>query len=543
LTAGKRARYFFAAPPWSNESPEWLALDAELDLDHPVRQIARLTDEELDLDALIRTYAGRGTIPHRPDLLLKLVIYEHSQGRPQPVQWLRDLKENKAVQWLVYGMRPSQTTLYEFRDRVQPLLQDLNQQVIRTTIAEGHTDGSRGALDGTTVAANATRHRMVNLETVEKRLEILDREITEAEQARDSTSAMQSVEPEALPSPAAPMAGDPAPSPAPTPESPTKPLAWKAKTTRGKRRQRDRYRRAKKVLEAKHVANKQRRKDKRKESAKIRVAPGDPMAPFGLDKMKTFRPLYNVQTMSDVETDLVLAYQTTQTTADSGQLLPMIEQTTTMTDRPLKEVLVDSGYPSGEDLAACEQEEVVVYAPWNENTFTEAKRAEGEKKGQIPKDRFTYEPSIPSYRCPEGKPLTYRERATKQKADGSSFTIEIYQADPSDCAECPLKSRCVRGGSAARTVRRQDHEDLVEGLKERMKTPAAKAIYGKRGCTVELRFADWKTHRGLQRFSGQTPERADAQVGLIVLAHNLRTLDKLRARRSELLKNTEKIAC
>ena len=174
-----------------------------------MRRIARLTDEELNLDTLIHSYAGRGSKPLRPDLLLKLVIYEHSQGRPQPVQWMKDLKENKAVQWLVYGMRPSQTTLYEFRDRVQPLLQDLNQQVIRTAIDEGHTDGSRGALDGTTVAANATRHRMVNLETIEKRLEILDREITEAEQARDSTSAMQSMEPEALPSPAAPMAGDP----------------------------------------------------------------------------------------------------------------------------------------------------------------------------------------------------------------------------------------------------------------------------------------------------------------------------------------------
>jgi hypothetical protein len=75
-----------------------------------------------------------------------------------------------------------------------------------------------------------------------------------------------------------------------------------------------------------------------------------------------------------------------------------------------------------------------------------------------------------------------------------------------------------------------------------MKTPEAKAIDGKRGCTAERRFADWKTHRGLQRFSGQTSERADAQVGLIVLAHNLRTLDKLRTRRSEPLKNTEKIA-
>jgi hypothetical protein len=82
-------------------------------------------------------------------------------------------------------------------------------------------------------------------------------------------------------------------------------------------------------------------------------------------------------------------------------------------------------------------------------------------------------------------------------------------------------------------VRRQEHEELVEGLKERMKTLEAKAIYAKRGCTVERRFADWKTRRGLPRFSGQTPERADAQVGLIGLAHNLRTLDKLRNRPSK----------
>ena len=133
--------------------------------------------------------------------------------------------------------------------------------------------------------------------------------------------------------------------------------SWKAKTLRGKKRQRDRYRRARAVLQAKHAANRRRRKDKRKKEASIRVAPGDPMAPFGLDKLKTYRPLYNVQTMSDVETDLVLAYATTRTTADNGQLLPMIERTMEMTNQPLKDVLVDSGYPSGEDLAECQKKE------------------------------------------------------------------------------------------------------------------------------------------------------------------------------------------
>jgi transposase len=477
-------------------------------------------DEELDLDDLRRTYIGRGSPPHRPDLLLKLVLYEHALGRVQPVQWKKDLEENKPVQWLVYGMQPSQTTLYEFRDRVQPLLEGLNQQVIRTAIGEGHTEGSCGALDGTTVAANATRHRMVNLATVGKRLDILEEEITKAGRGEEPAQAS---EPATLP---APMTG-----------GPSKPPSWKARTARGMKRQRARCRRARAVLEEHHAANARRRKDKRKKGGKIRVALGDPMAPFGLDKRGTYRPLYNVQAMSDLQTDLVLAYATTRTTADNGQLLPMIERTEELTGRRLKEVLVDSGYPSGEDLCRCQGKGVVVYAPWNENTFTGAKRAKGSQECQIPKDQFSFDPSIPAYRCPEGKPLKYRERTTKQKANGDYFRIEIYQADPSDCGVCPLKSRCIRGGSGARTVRRQEHEELIEGLKERMREPAAKERYGKRCCTIERRFADLKTHRGLERFSGQTPERADAQVGLGVLEHNLRTLAKLRIKRREQMKN------
>ncbi len=181
------------------------------------------------------------------------------------------------------------------------------------------------------------------------------------------------------------------------------------------------------------------------------------------------------------------------------------------------------------------------YAPWNENSFTEAKRAKGADKNQISKDQFVFDPSVPSYRCPEGKPLTYRERSTKQKANGDYFTIEIDQADPSDCAGCPLKGRCVRGRSGARTVRRQRHEELIEELRERMKQSDAKEKYRQRGCTIERRFADLKTHRGLQRFSGRSPERADAQVALAVLAHNLQTLEKLRIRR-ERQPDTEKTA-
>ena len=71
---------------------------------------------------------------------------------------------------------------------------------------------------------------------------------------------------------------------------------------------------------------------------------------------------------------------------------------------------------------------------------------------------------------------------------------------------------------------RQEHEELIEALRERMKTPEAKALYRQRGQNVELVNADWKEHRKLRRFSGRGLARVRCAVGLIVLGHNLVTL-------------------
>lgn len=415
------------------------------------------------------------------------------------MQWHEDLGDSIAARWLVFGLRPSLTSLYEFRDRIAPLLEGLIRQVVRAAIAEGHTDGNCGALDGTFVAADASRHRLVNLEAVERRLEALGREAAEAGCG----------------------------------------AAGAAATARGRRRRREHCLRARAALHEKLAANARRRKDKRKPAREIRVALGDPEAPFGLDKLKTYRPLYNVQVMSDLGTDLVLAYAATAAVADNGQLTPMIERTVAMTGRPLREVLVDSGYPSGAELARCRDLGVTAYAPWNENSFTEAKRAAKGDTARISKDRFAFDPTARAYRCPEGKALGYHGRSRQQRADGEYFTIEVYRADPAACAACPLRPRCVRRGAAARTVRRQEHEELVEELKRRMAQPEAKERYRLRCRTVERRFADAKTHRGLARFSGRTRTRAEAQLALTVLAHDLRTLDKLRERRAEQRKDGE----
>jgi transposase len=474
----------FAKPRWDCTSLEWLAIDRALGEDELARKIARLVDEELDLTSLYSSYAGRGSLPHRPDLLLKLALYEIQNGRHRPTQWLKDLKENTTVQWLTFGIQASRSVLYEFRDRVGSLLEGLNRQVIRTAINEEHTDVADAALDGTFVAANASRHRLVTLETVERRLEQLDQEIAKIEEAETAQSPCQSptatdanlmigtampAEPPTLSVDTAPVQQPSAPPAPPTGLTAThsRPPSFMAETKLGKKRQRSQYQKARKILKERNQKNGRRRKDKRKKPEQIRVAIGDPMAPFGRDKVE-------------------------------------------------------------------------VFAPWNENSFTAQKRAQAGEDSPVRKDQFTWDETIPGYQCPQGHPLTFRERTSKQKANGDSIPLEIYQAAASDCAECPLKNRCVHGRSGARTVRRQPHEELIDRKKARTKSPEGKELYRMRSCTVERRFADAKSFRGLERFSGKSSERAAAQVGLTMLAHNLVTIDKLRMRKAA-CENTAKI--
>ncbi len=483
------------------------------------------------------TYHGRGSKPHRPELLLKLLLYEHMRGRPQPMQWHQDLRENLAVQWLTFGLQASKTALYEFRDRVGPLLPEWLAQVVRTAVREGHTDAAVGSLDGTYVAANSSRHRTVTLETVDRRLEQLDQFRVPAEELAATipaaTSTMleipvreASVADEPVPDSDGPVADAVPASVAPPAAAP--PPAWMSRTARGRKRQERRLRLARQVLQHRHVQNARRRKDKRKTARQIRGSLGDPQAVLGRDKLDVFRPLYNVQVMTDVKTDLVLAYDVNGSVSDSGQLVPMVDRTQEVTGRPLEAVLVDSGYPSGPDLAACQQRGVTVLAPWQENSFSEARAQADPKKQRLSKEQFVWEPALQAYRCPQGKQLVYAKSIKKQKANGDYHPWDVYQALPEDCVACPLRSRCTKSSQGTRMVQRQPDEEFIEQLKKRMQTPEAKSLYAQRCRTVERRFADLKSHRNFQRMSGQTPKRAQAQTGLTLLAHNLVTLAALR---------------
>jgi transposase len=485
----------FASPPWEAQSPERLAIDDSLPVDHLARAIDEAVDQ-LDLTALFASYAGLGSRPHRPDLMLKIVLYEMQTGRHSPGQWAEDARDRRCLLWLGRGIAPSRSRCYAFRDRVGASLRDWYGQVLRSAVVQGLTTALSGSLDGTTIAAAASRHRLLNLARLDRRLEELDRAIAADTAGRD---------PGAIP-------------------------GWMARRPATRRRQRHRFRVARPELLKERARDARRPGDRRQDPDKIVISTGDPEAALGRDKEKIFRPLYTLQVVQDTESSLVLGSEVFAQATDAGTLMPLRQRVYDLTGVGLKEVLADTGYASALDLFDCARADVELYAPYQENDWTERRRARAPRR-QIPRSAFARRPEEQAYVCPRGHRLTRVSREARGRADGRTVALTTYRCPKEHCAACPLARRCT-SGAKGRTIKRNEQEELIEAHRAKMEAPEAKAIYRQRCRTVELRFADTKEHRGLRRFSGRGLERARIEAGLCVLVHNLLAVRALSQRKA-----------
>lgn len=483
---GKRTAIQFAEPPWNEWSDEWQILDQQVPVDHPAREVVEAM-RQLNLMSLFALYRGAGIPPTRPDLMLTIVLIEMRLGRPRPSQWFRDAKENIIIQWAGFGIRPSRTAWYDFADRIAPLLEQWNSAVLQLARQRGVTQAERMSLDGTSVAANASRHRLVNETTVEQRL-------AELESACQADAVSQ-----------------------PPPKVPT----WMAKHPETRGEQRRRYQHARERLNELHAVNNQQNPKRRRKPEKIVVSASDPEAALGRDKYNVFRPLYNVQLVRDLDSQLCLGYQVFAQPTDAGTFGPMLERVANWTGVKPKAVLVDAGYVTACNLAICEQASIALFGPWQENDFSQKRKKQGVKPRPLGKEYFTWIPEQNMYRCPEGHPMPWIGREQRRQSDGQINVVHSYRCSPQHCRACPRQASCSSNPNRGRAVKRSEHEALVEAHRSRMATAEARSLYRLRSQTVELGFADFKQHRSMRQFSGRGRKRAQRQVGLTVLVHNL----------------------
>jgi hypothetical protein len=362
-------------------------------------------------------------------------------------------------------------------------------------MAEGCTQATRVALDSTSVAAHAARRPLLNQERLEKRRQVIDEELRCRQRGVS-------------------LADKP---------------GWLAPTETGLRQQQQRYQRVAEILAQRQAANARRRSDKRQPDDKVLVSPTDPEAILARDKLGVFRPLYSVQVVRDLDSSLIFSYDVWPQNNDNGVVEPMIESMTDNVGVKPNELLVDSGYVSMAHLQFCAQAGITLYGPSQENDFSKhnGKKVQHNQFTGLPKSAFRWLGEEQTYRCPEGHRLELCGMKTSPRAD---YTIQMamYTCPPEHCLACPRQKECTRTPQKGRTVSRMENEELLDALRARMRTPEAKQLYRLRSRTVELIFADWKEHRGLRRFHCRGLPRARAEVGTLVLAHNILLVEKAR---------------
>lgn len=480
------------------ESLGWQEIGRSLEGDHVARLVERQINQ-LDRAAIDRAYRRSGSTPYDPVPLLKMVLYQYLKGNQSPAAWLEEAKRNQAMQWLGRGYTPARRTWYEFRDRAGDYLDALHAQLIGRALDGGLLEPSVGVQDGTTIAALASRHRMVNQATLQKR-------------AAQLVQILEGTFAEELP-------------------------GWVPPTEPGRQDLAARMAEAMRVLEERIAQNAKKPSDKRKDPATIKVSLSEPIAPLGRDKLKVFRPLYTVQYVIAPHSHLILAYGCEAQATDAGTLAPMIDQTQAAVRGQLQTMLADSGYCSILDLQACLDRGVELLAPVQENSFTAAKRS-NKPAVQIPREKFTFDSTQNVYRCPAGHSLNYTDRARKRRAGGQVLWESRYRCDPRHCRACPLANSCLRPGARARTLKRLEGQELLDAQRAKMTLPENQARYRLRGQTVERGFADSKGNRRLTRFHGRGLSRARAETGLMVMAQNILRLDHLERPAQNLAKPT-----
>jgi len=327
------------------------SLDDRLDEDHPVRVVWKLV-AKLNLDSLyqqidaVEGVAGRNASD--PRVLFALWLYAAVDGVGSARRLERLCNEHRAYEWLRGTVPVNYHMLADFRVQQGELLKQLQVDSLAGMLAEGLVSLEMAAQDGMRVRASAGSHSFRRQPTLE-------------EAQREAREHLDKLERESEDDRAGPTLRE-----------------QKAR----ERAAREREERVAKALEAVKQMAEQREKRKQGDGAKARASTTDPDARIMKMGDGGFRPAYNVQMATDVQSGIILHMDVINEGSDAGQMKPMVGQIKADLGQAPKILITDGGFSTKADIEATTAAGTIVYTPVKEE----------EKQKQAGKDPFAPRP-------------------------------------------------------------------------------------------------------------------------------------------------------
>ncbi len=310
--------------------------------------------EGLDLSALERAYAGRGSEAYPPATLLSLLIYGYATGTFSSRKIERATYDSLAFRYIARNRHPDHDTLATFRTRFGQEFESAFVQVLQVARENQLSRFGTVSLDGTKIHANASRHSALSYGHCEKIEAHLKAEVQEL--LALAAAADQSVVPDGVS----------------IPEEITRRedrlAAIAAAKVKIEARAQERFAGEQAEYEAKMSARvakeaKTGKKPRGKEPEPPEPGPraNDPINLTDEESriMKVagggFEQCYNAQAVVDTESMLILATHVTQATNDKEQVEPMLAKVQANPEglNQPKTWLADTGYYSAKNVAAC----------------------------------------------------------------------------------------------------------------------------------------------------------------------------------------------
>src|SRR2546429_916210 len=362
--------------------------------DHVSRFIVGLARESLDLREITSSYvSGLGQPPFDPRMMVALLLHGYASGLYSSRRIAKACRERNDFVMIVALDPPDFRTISDFRKRHLKALGALFLQVLKLCETAGLVKLGHVALDGTKIKANASKHKAMSYERMEKRAAELEAEVAKWLSAAEAADA----EEDKLHG--RDKTGDEMPE-------------WVA----DKKRRAERIRQAKAELEAEakaaaeaklkaaaEVEEKREAEGRRKGGRKAAPPSTEPDAKAQknftdpdsriMKSKDGFVQAYNAQAAVDGEAQIIVAHDVTQSAVDSGQLVPMTDAIETNLGRKPEQLSAAAGYCSEANLEALENRSIDGYVATGRARDAVAGTVKGEAAAAPPEPSTAPEPA------------------------------------------------------------------------------------------------------------------------------------------------------
>jgi transposase len=491
-------------------------LDAMVSDDHP----ARLFDEilcRMDWSSWEARYClDRGQPPIHPRVLAGILLYGMSLG----LRSSRILERACGVQidfmWLASGEKPDHSTLCQFRTRFRAELKDLFKQIGRIAMNMGLIRLNQVGLDGTRVLASSSRHGTRSAQSIENSLAELEPQIERMlKECEDADRKDQEL--------------------------------FGAASTELPRELKDLQRRKaaldKALKKAREMdARRQERNDAPKKAAKVPLTDGD--SAVLPNKEGGYAPNYTPMAAVDGQRGFIVDVDCHAETFESHTTVATVERIEeTFGQRP-SQLLADGAHGTGQNLTKLAAAGVDAYIPVVNDSVVDGpnpavrddltrpvaqdqwdKLPRNAQSKKLDKSAFIYVEAEDCYYCPMGRKLNYLRDSMQQRRQ-EAVTYRQYQC--AGCDDCPLAGACK--GKGARSVSRDEHEQVRQAMSAKLRCEAGRQTYGRRKWICETVFGMAKGALGFRRFLLRGLEKVQTEWTWLCTAMNLRKLARETAR-------------